>query len=163
MKAHICRFFYNHSTLHAEMKAHIGGELVRPNATRFGTVFMFLQSFWDRQEKFRVWMTSPEWTNNTWSTDVDYDYTYDCLISRTWWDNVKWVLDVVRPLYIILRYADSQKLGSLSGFMSRMMYARHQLSSIFPDGSEDHDKYLKVVDKRVEHLYKDTLMVAGNG
>ncbi|XP_048544817.1 uncharacterized protein LOC125523790 isoform X2 [Triticum urartu] len=156
----ICRFMHNHSTLHAEMQKHIGGELVRPNATRFGTNFMFLESFWDKQEKFKVWMTSPEWKNSSWSSEVDYDYTYDCLTSRKWWDDVKMVLDVIGPIYTILRYADSQKLGSLSGFMKRMMQARHHLSSSFPEESLDQQKYLKVVDKRVEHLYQNTLMVA---
>ena len=39
----ICRFLYNHNRLHDEMKKKIGGELIRPNATRFGTVFMFLK------------------------------------------------------------------------------------------------------------------------
>jgi len=41
----ISRFLYNHDRLHDEMKKKIGGELIRPNATRFGTVFIFLQSF----------------------------------------------------------------------------------------------------------------------
>ena len=60
----ICRFFYNHGRLHAEMKAKIGGELVRPNATRFGTVFIFLESFWDKKDKFRQWVVSEEWKNS---------------------------------------------------------------------------------------------------
>jgi hypothetical protein len=46
------------------MKEKIGGELVRWNATRFGTLFLFLQSFWDRQDKFQAWMVSSDWKNN---------------------------------------------------------------------------------------------------
>jgi DNA-binding ferritin-like protein (Dps family) len=42
------------------------------------------------------------------------------------------------------------------------MQARHELSSLFEEGSADHKKYLDVVDKRVTHLCDDTLMVAGN-
>jgi hypothetical protein len=42
-------FFY--CRLHAMMREKIGGELVRWNATRFGTVFIFLQSFMDRKDK----------------------------------------------------------------------------------------------------------------
>ncbi|ONM24594.1 hypothetical protein ZEAMMB73_Zm00001d006632 [Zea mays] len=41
----------------------IGGELVRWNATRFGTVFIFLQSFLDRKDKFKLWMASADWEN----------------------------------------------------------------------------------------------------
>ena len=57
----ICNFFYNHNRLHAMMRQKIGGELVRWNATRFGTVFLCLQSFFDRQDEFKAWMVSPEW------------------------------------------------------------------------------------------------------
>jgi hypothetical protein len=98
---------------------------------------MFLESFWDKQERFRVWMTSSEWKNSNWNSDPDHDYTYDCLISRSWWDNVKWVLDVLGLIYSILWFADSQKLGSLCLFMSRMMHAKHHLSAAFPEESLD--------------------------
>jgi len=36
------------------------GELIWWNATRFGTFFIFLQSFWDRQDKFKQWMVSDD-------------------------------------------------------------------------------------------------------
>jgi hypothetical protein len=42
------------------MKCNIGGELYRWNGTRFGSVFIFLQSFWDRKDKFRQWMASED-------------------------------------------------------------------------------------------------------
>jgi hypothetical protein len=44
----ICNFLYSHNRLHAMMREKIGGELIRWNATRFGTVFLFLQSFMDK-------------------------------------------------------------------------------------------------------------------
>ena len=62
----ICRFLYNHNRLHDEMKKKIGGELIRPNATRFGTVFMFLQSFLDKKEYLRAWMVSQDWKDSDW-------------------------------------------------------------------------------------------------
>jgi hypothetical protein len=52
--------------------------------------------------------------------------------------------------------------GSLAGFMPRIMQARHELSSLFDEGSAEQKKYLDVVDTRVTHMYDDTLMVAGN-
>jgi hypothetical protein len=42
------------------MREKIGGELVWWNTTRFGTVFIFLQSFLDRKDKFKLWMASPD-------------------------------------------------------------------------------------------------------
>jgi hypothetical protein len=46
------------------MREKIGGELIQWNATRFGTVFMFLQSFWDRKDMFQAWMISSEWKDS---------------------------------------------------------------------------------------------------
>ncbi|KAM0883016.1 hypothetical protein ACQ4PT_031918 [Festuca glaucescens] len=136
------------------------GELIQPNAARFGTDFVFLQSFVDIQDKLRQWMVSDEWTDGSWSREADYDYTYDCLISRSWWEDVEWVLDIIRPLYSVLQYADSRKIGMHSGFMPRMMAAREELLSLFKEGSEDLKNVIDVVDKRVADLYNDTLMIA---
>ena len=103
----ICRFLYNHNRLHDEMKKKIGGELIRPNATRFGTVFMFLQSFLDKKEYLRAWMVSQDWKDSDWKDDEYYEYTEACLTSSTWWSALKWVVDALKPLYLVLRYADT--------------------------------------------------------
>uniref|UniRef100_A0ACD6AIK6 Uncharacterized protein n=4 Tax=Avena sativa TaxID=4498 RepID=A0ACD6AIK6_AVESA len=155
----ICRFFYNHSELHAQMRIKIG-ELIQPSAAKFGTDFVFLQSFLDNKDKLRQWMVSNEWTSGSWNRETDYDYTYDCLISCSWWEDVKWVLDIIRPLYAILQYADSHKTRMHSGFMPRVMAAREELLSLFQEGSEDLKNVIDVVDKRVADLYNDTLMIA---
>jgi hypothetical protein len=41
----IARWLYNHGKLHAMMKNAIGENLVRWNTTRFGTNYLFLESF----------------------------------------------------------------------------------------------------------------------
>src|SRR5438876_6617927 len=46
----ISRWLCNHSKLHAMMKAAIGGELVKWNATRFGTNYLFLESFYGEKK-----------------------------------------------------------------------------------------------------------------
>jgi hypothetical protein len=55
----ICRWLYNHNKLHAMMRAAIGGELVKWNATRFGTNYMFLESIHRQRDKFMTWVASP--------------------------------------------------------------------------------------------------------
>jgi len=66
------------------MREKIGRELIRWNATRFGTVFIFLQSFWDRQDKFKQWMVSNDRENCVWFGRTDHEFTYDCLTSKKW-------------------------------------------------------------------------------
>jgi hypothetical protein len=93
-----------------KIREKIGGELIRWNATRFGTVFIFLHSFWDRQDKFMQWMVSDDWKNNTWKDEADHAFTYDFLSNRRWWSDMELVLKAVTPIYTVLRYADQQKM-----------------------------------------------------
>uniref|UniRef100_A0ACD6A3D0 Uncharacterized protein n=1 Tax=Avena sativa TaxID=4498 RepID=A0ACD6A3D0_AVESA len=53
-----------------------------------------------------------------------------------------------------------QTIGTLSGFMPKMMAARQELCNLFLEGSVEHEKYSTVVDKRIENLCKNTLMAA---
>jgi hypothetical protein len=48
----ICRWLYNHNKLHVMMRQAIGGELVRWNAIRFSTDYMFLESMFRCKDKF---------------------------------------------------------------------------------------------------------------
>jgi hypothetical protein len=48
----IARLLYNHGKLHTMMKNAIGENLVRWNATRFGTNYLFLESFLRRKDHF---------------------------------------------------------------------------------------------------------------
>jgi hypothetical protein len=49
----IARWLYNHGKLHMMMKNAIGGNLVRWNATHFGTNYLFLESFLRKKDRFR--------------------------------------------------------------------------------------------------------------
>jgi len=151
--------------LHAMMREKIAGELILWNATRFGTIFLFLQSFMDRRDKFEAWMISSDWKNNDWRHEEDHKFTYDCLTSRLWWDNVELVLKAVTPLYSVLRFADQQKNGTISGFIPKMLKAQ---SDIFATLKHDErvtrsllDRINEVINRRTRYLLNETLMLAG--
>ncbi|PWZ13055.1 hypothetical protein Zm00014a_024124 [Zea mays] len=158
----ICRFFYNHNRLHAMMREKIGGELIRWNATRFGTVFIFLQSFWDRQDKFMQWMVSDDWKNNAWKDEADHAFTYDCLLNRRWWSDMELVLNAVTPIYTVLRYADQQKNATIAGFLPKMMTAMAQIRGNLSKEKDLLDRIIRVIKKRLKYMLDDTLIVAGN-
>ncbi|ONM18121.1 hypothetical protein ZEAMMB73_Zm00001d003995 [Zea mays] len=152
--------------LHAMMKEKIGGELVRWNATRFGTLFLFLQSFWDRQDKFQAWMVSSDWKNNDWRDEKDHKFTYGCLIDRIWWEKIEMVLKTVTPLYYVLRFVDQQKNGTISAFLTKMLSAQAEIFAKLK-----HDKNVKrdfmkkvneIIRKRTQYLLNDTLMLEGS-
>ncbi|XP_051227163.1 uncharacterized protein [Lolium perenne] len=156
----IYKFFYSLDTLLAEMKAKVGGELVPPNATRFGAIFVFIQSFWDRKDKFSKWMLSKEWKRSTWSKKIEGKHAYGCLTSGPWWDKVKWVINALEPIYCLLCYADQQKGSSISGFMSRSISVHHELQERLGSGSSDFNRIMDVVNTRLTMLKSDNFMIA---
>lgn len=154
-------FFYNHNNLHDSMRKNVGGELIKPNATRFGTVFMFLESYLEKKDKFRKWMVSDDWKNSIWKNDADHVFAEDLLSSNMWWTALEWVLDLLEPLYVALRYADTQKKCTLSGFKKTMMTAIQKMSSHLGGGSQMLDRVMSKVSPRMEDMQNETLMVAG--
>jgi hypothetical protein len=53
-------WLYNHGKIRIMMKNAIGGNLVRCIATRFGTNYLFLESFLRRKDRFMQWMATPQ-------------------------------------------------------------------------------------------------------
>ncbi|XP_044434744.1 uncharacterized protein [Triticum aestivum] len=156
----ICRFFYNHNNLHDSMKKNIGGELIKPNATRFGTVFMFLESFHCKKDEFRKWMVSDDWKGSTWNGAADYVFAEELLSSNMWWAALEWVLAVLEPLYKALIYADTQKRCTLSGFKKSMMTTIQKLESHLGGGSQMFHRVMSKVSKRIDAMQEGTLLVA---
>ncbi|CAM0879667.1 unnamed protein product [Alopecurus aequalis] len=156
----ICRFFHNHNNLHDSMKRNVGGELIKPNATRFGTVFMFLESYHQKKDQFRKWMVSDDWKQSIWKNDADYVFAEELLSSNVWWAALEWVLALLEPLYKALRYADTQKKCTLSGFKKNMMAAVHQLDAHLGGGSRMFHRVMSKVSKRMDTMETNTLMLA---
>jgi len=150
------------------MREKIGGELIRWNATRFGTVFIFLQSFWDRQDKVKQWMISDDWESCRTANEEEHDYAYNCLTSKRWWSEMELVLKVVSPLYSVLRFADQQKGASISGFLPIMLSSIDDIRGNLSHNPNPRyklmlDKLMEVINGRLQYLVSDNLMIAGKG
>jgi hypothetical protein len=144
------------------MKEKLGGELIKWNATRFGTVFLFLQSLFDRKEKFKLWVASDDWEKCKGAAEDEHGFVYDCVVDKTWSD-MELVLKCVSPLYFILRYADQQKNASISGFLEKAVCAIHEICANLSDRKHKNllDRTLEIVIRRIDYLLSGTLMVAG--
>ena len=151
--------------LHAMMREKIGGELIRWNATRFGTVYLFLQSFWDRKDQFKLWMASKDWEDCAWAGEEDHEYTEACLSQKNWWSDMELVLKAVSPIYTVLRFADQQKNATVSGFLEKMTRAVKDISTNLSDRRHKDllDSWKQIINKRLHYLLNDTLIVAGKG
>jgi hypothetical protein len=98
----IARWFYNHGKLHTMMKNVIGGNLVRRNATRFGTNYLFLESFLRMKDRFTQWMTTPQLQQSGYLDSNAGKYAHACFSSLPWWDSLKRIVESVQPLYAFL-------------------------------------------------------------
>jgi len=61
----------------------------------------------------------------------------------------------------VLRYADTQKSCTLSGFKPRMMAAIQAMEVQLGIGTRQFDRFLSKVTRRVDNMERNTLMVAG--
>jgi len=110
-------------------------------------------------------MVSNDWANSEWKDDPDYEFTYDCLTSRVWWEDVELVLKAVTPLYCVLRFADQQKNGTIFGFIPRMLKAQREIFAKLKHDKKATkdllDRINEVINRRTRYLLNETLMLAG--
>jgi hypothetical protein len=91
------------------MMTTIGTELVRWNATCFGSNYMRLDSTYGHKDKFMVWMSSTSFLKSRFSNTNEGRYAHSCLSSLTWWEIIKFVLKGLESLYAFLRFAGHDK------------------------------------------------------
>ena len=71
------------------MSYAISGELVKWNATRFGTNYMFLENIYRKHDRFMQWMASTEFQHSKWANTKDGRFTHASFASMEWWDALK--------------------------------------------------------------------------
>jgi hypothetical protein len=112
------------------MRAAIGGELVKWNATRFGTNYIFLESMNHRRDKFMIWMASRSFLESHFMNTDEGRFAHSCLSSLTWWETKHFVLKGVEPLYAFLRFADQDNVPNLSEVLLRFSMVVNEYESL---------------------------------
>ncbi|KAJ1270708.1 hypothetical protein BS78_06G072600 [Paspalum vaginatum] len=146
----IGNWLYNSNNLHSMMREAIGGELVKWNATRFGTNYMFLESMLKKKDQFMGWMVSREYRNSRYFGTSMGRYAFECMTNLEWWNNVEWVINDVEPLYMLLRFADSDKTPNLGEVVMEYQNMRQTYHSKF--GTTDlprFERIMQVIDERM--------------
>jgi hypothetical protein len=140
------------------MRHAIGGELVRWNATRFGTNYMFLESMFRRKDKFMAWMSSPCLIDSKFSSTQEGRYAHSCLSSLTWWDMIQYVLKGVEPLYVFLCFADQDKILNMSKVLLRFNMCLGEYESFLHDYPSDLEQYMRVIKPRMGNISNSTFV-----
>jgi hypothetical protein len=143
------------------MKNAIGGNLVGWNATRFGTNYLFLESFLRRKDHFMQWMATPQLQHSGYLDSNAEKYVHACLFSLPWWDNLKRIVESVQPLYAFLRFVDQERIPNLSEVLFRYHILRQEYDALFHDDRTSFDQYIEIVNKRMYDVANDTYMNAG--
>ncbi|WVZ69524.1 hypothetical protein U9M48_018297 [Paspalum notatum var. saurae] len=154
----ICSWLYNSNSLHSIMRQAIGGELVKWNATRFGTNYMFLESMFKKKDQFMAWLISPKFRNTRFFKTEMGRYAFESMTSIEWWNNVEWVINDVEPLYMFLRFADSDKNPNLGEVTLEYQNLRVRYASKFASDRPRFERIMKVVDARMTTVMTATYM-----
>ena len=157
----ISNWLHNHGQLNTMMRNAIGGELVKWNATRFGTNYMFLESIYRKRDRFMQWMASTEFLQSKWADTEDGRFTHSRFSNLEWWDRLKYVIDTVQAIYKFLRFADQDKRPNMCEVVMSYQNTRQELQSFFGNNVSTRDEYLKVMDDRMRDLFIGTYVGPG--
>lgn len=70
------------------------------------------------------------------------------------------VLTAVKPIYIVLRFADQQRNATISGFLPKMISVLGDIRANLCQKQNLRDRVLQVVNKRLRYLLNETLITA---
>jgi len=143
------------------MRNAIGGELVKWNATRFGTNYMFLESIYRKRDRFMQWMASTEFQHSKWANTEDGRFTHASFASMEWWDALKYIIDTVQPIYKFLRFADQDKKPNMCEVVMAYQTMKQELRSFFGTNVSTLKEYIQVVDERLGDVFIGTYVGPG--
>jgi hypothetical protein len=148
----ISAWLHNHGQLNAMMRKAIGGELVKWNATRFGTNYMFLDSMYRRRQGFMQMMASPEFQNSKWAHTEEGRFAHFRLSNMDWWDRLKYIIDIVQPVYKLLRFADREKRPNLCEVVYQYQLCKQEMESFFGNNVSTWSEYRQILDRRIRDV-----------
>ena len=104
----ITNFIYNHGWLLEKMKKVCGGDIVRPEATRFATNYIVLESLLKKRVDLKKTFINDEWVSHKLSR-LTIGHEVEVLIFyHTYWEKVSKLVSIYEALYTILRIVDSE-------------------------------------------------------
>jgi hypothetical protein len=125
----------------------IDKNLVRWNATHFGTNYLFLKSFLRRKDRFMQWIVTPQLQKSGYLNSNAEKYAHACLSSLPWWDNLKRIVKSVQTLYAFLQFADQERIPNFSEVLFRYHILRQEYDALFHDDRTLFDQYIEIVNK----------------
>ena len=108
-----------------------------------------------------AWMGSENFLQSRFCNMPEGRYAHETLCSLEWWDNVKFVVDSIQLLFAFLRFADEDKIGTLSEVLLRYNLVKSEYESIFSNNPAEYQRYMAVIDARMHDIANKTYINAG--
>jgi len=77
------------------------------------------------------WLISPQFRNTCHFKAENGRYAFQCMTSLDWWNNMEHVINDVEHLYMLLRFADSDKTPNLGEVVMQYQNMRQTYCSRF--------------------------------
>jgi hypothetical protein len=92
---------------------------------------MFLDSIYRKRDGFLRWMGSNDFLSSKWADTTEGRFAHSRLSNLDWWDNLKYIIDTVQPVYKLLRFADQDKKPNLCDVIYAYQTCKQEMESFF--------------------------------
>ena len=101
---------------------------------------------------------SDEWQTSRYASTADGKSIEQIIMSTKFWDYVKEIVDIVEPLYVVLRLVDQKKIPQMGHVYYKLRMAKDNIKKI---NSPRCQSFLKVIDRRWDVQMSRDLHLAG--
>ena len=98
-------------------------------------------------------MASTKFLQSKWADTEDGRFTRARFSSMELWDGLKYIIDIVQPIYKFLRFADQDKRPNMCELVMAYQTTRRELQSFFGTNVSTLTEYLNVVDGRLRDVF----------
>ena len=153
----ITNFIYNHGWLVAKMRKVCGGDIVRPEATRFATNYIALDSLIKKRVDLKKVFISNEWSSHKLNrTEVGHEVKR-LMFDHQYWEKVEKLVSIYEALYTVLHIVDSKVVPTMP-----FVYELIQLMKANLDRLRAKEWVKLIITDRWDRTLKHLLHAAGN-
>ncbi|XP_052624907.1 uncharacterized protein LOC111917478 [Lactuca sativa] len=153
-------FVYNHKWPLNWLRKRPGWkEIIRPGATRFGTVFISLQSLYDHKEDLQAMVISNEFKKM-----LKVGNAVECkqiVLNEIFWKNCLITVKVMTPLLKLLRLCDSDEKPAIGYVYEGMRRARRGIKELFKKKKELYRPYTNIIDSCWDRMLRKKYLLCG--
>ncbi|KAE8793587.1 hypothetical protein D1007_31746 [Hordeum vulgare] len=123
----IVKFFRNHQHFQDLFRRNSKLDLLKVSKTRFASHYIVLKRLMDVQEALTTTIVTSKWKELVKSCDVQTRAAANAIaqniIDETFWDEIKIILDITKPLYMVIKFSDGEgpKSGDIYERMDNML------------------------------------------